>query len=213
MLSLFWLALAGCLYSVLMFLGWLLAAVRVRPALEAVELFSGPRLFVGRVGGVPVSVGCIPYGAALRLPDSEEGLETDEPEYEALPASSQALLELLPVLLVLGAAAVVLREGMLGQVLSGLVQIPAGAWAPRTEGVRLVQAWMALPPLVGVAVLQAKLAALNLLPLPSSAVGRLVLARLGRRGAGWVTLAGAFLGLALSASWLFALMLALLGPR
>lgn len=215
MTPLLWLVAAGSVYSLLMFLGWLLAALRVRPALEGVELFSGPVLWAGQVAGVPVTVGWIPFGAALRLPDLEDPAEADGAAYEHLPAGSQALLELLPVLVVLSAAAVVLREATLPLVVSGIPEILAGGLSPRVEGVRLVQAWIGFldfhGPVLAVAVLLTKLVALNLLPLPGSAAGRLVLARLGRKGAGLVTLVGAGVGLALSAGWLFAILLALRG--
>lgn len=211
--TLLWLLVTGAVYSLLMFLGWLVAAARVRPAVEAVELFSGPPLWAGRVAGVPVTVGSIPWGAALRLPDLEDpsALEEGTTEYEHLPAGAQALLEFLPVLCVTALAALILREPTLGLVLSGLREIVAGGLSPRGEGVRLVTAWIGLlgSPTVAVAVLLTKLAALNLLPLPSSALGRFLLARLGRRGAGWITLVGAFAGLGLSVSWLFAILLAL----
>jgi peptidase M50-like protein len=181
--------LLGVTLSALFTLGQVLAlrAFGVRPA--EVGLGTGPALTSFRVGLTRVVIKLLPTGTYMGVapPDLDDPSETPGPElvsnleaYERLGLARQGLVDFAGVVL-LALLAIVLLGPAFGveSILAGVLQLLEGAMSPRTRGAGLIkscfQLFEARGALVLAGVIAAKLAAMNLLPIASSSLGRQLL--------------------------------------
>lgn len=200
--------------------GSALVAMQFRVPIVAVKLGLGPKLFTrGKFTFCP-----LPLSAFVRLLDSREAGVTVDSEHaydrqSRLVRMSIALSGPLALLL----AAVALR-GSAGweSFLHGFEQILSGAIAPASRGVELAGGYMHVAGKMGfvtaLGVLVAKMAAVNLLPIPNLGGGAALLELMlpdmlpPTHKKIWTRFQqfGFFAMLALMLSWLYAVVLAVM---
>lgn len=168
-----------------------------------VAVFQGPRLFGCRIGRTEWRLNLIPLGARVLFgaprpesgSDSQSGLDPARveelarihEEFHAKPLFVQALMNLSgPVSMVLIAACFLGPSEGMSSLSRGFAQVFQGAWSPFEVGAPLIQGFLDLVArggaLSAAGILSAKLAALNLLPIPMLAGGQvLALLLVGRR--------------------------------
>jgi membrane-associated protease RseP (regulator of RpoE activity) len=183
-------------------------------AITHVEIGVGPRL----VNSSSFQLRAFPFSSQVRFRHSADEWIPDDLAHTALdakPFSQQLLLTLTgPLVLIAVSVATLGREGVAAFV-SGFPQIVHGAISPLHEAKRLISNGMsfvqASSQIESLGLVAAKLAALNLLPLPAfngGAAVALILRRLGlARDLGQNELKWLYFGhVAFFASWTFALI-------
>ncbi|SEF32544.1 site-2 protease family protein [Variovorax sp. NFACC27] len=186
---------------------------------RAVSLGFGPRLLSLGI----FHLHAVPLGGNVRFKDTqEEGVPFDKPAdyfddaFDHKPRTVQVLIPLAGVAALI-VVALVLRQGAaVPSVVHGFAQFLMGALDPLTTGRQLVSGATAFAgqhaflPLLG--MLAAKLAAVNLLPVPSLNGGQALLTLVTRdlrETPAWrrrLTVAGLLVWVALVASWLSAIL-------
>lgn len=182
--------------------------------IERIGLFFGPPLLSTTINTVEVKIGGIPTGGYVAF----EGMDLDVPRehsrYRQLPLFSRLLVSVGgPLALV--AVSCLLLGGDRGwsSFTSGFPQIILGSIAPLTTGQKLLSQYFAL--LRGanffvLGLMMAKMAAFNLLPVPTLNGGAFLLELFGSRlSAGQIQkclATGLIFLLILSAGWMIAFM-------
>jgi membrane-associated protease RseP (regulator of RpoE activity) len=217
--------------STMAFVGWLLGAT-----LEEVSFGFGPACFQSRIGRVQFRFGLIPLGGYARFNGDQEPAKSQEEILFAADMEPLGFNDLHPLRRVAVVASgclalVVLAAFCLGpshsvrSVARGFAQlVPFAPWTPSwvPEGRELASRCIALfrigPYRIALGVLAAKIAAANLLPLPSFNGGAIILTLLQwRRGlpekiVDGVTTLGTLCALCLMIYWSFQILLALIRP-
>jgi hypothetical protein len=204
-------------------LAMLLAGLACGAPAEEVSLFFGPRLLSFRLGGLTCRLGCLPLGGYVKFHDDDLG--PLRRRYRDLHPLTRAAIPLAgcAALLLVAMACLGPAEGW-GSFLRGFGQFPAGALAPLSTGqelqARLAEVLTALPLAAALGVFAAKVAAVNLLPLPPLNGGQVLATLLrwrrppGSRLETAANYAGLLIYLALCLGWLTALAVYLYrGPQ
>lgn len=185
--------------------------------IRTIRLGFGPELVRVSLLGFDVAFGPLPFGGYVqfwRTDDEEQPLE-GMPYFDELPGYRRALTQLAGPLSLFLLACIVTLSIAWRPVVSGWIDYVSGALAPRTRGVSLlVEAMTAIrtqPALSLLGLICAKLAAWNLLPIPSlnggSAIVDLCLPsdEGGKRIAGLLSVVGMLILMAASIAWFVAL--------
>jgi membrane-associated protease RseP (regulator of RpoE activity) len=178
------------------------------------KLFLGPTLLRKRIGSVRYELGALPCGGFLqfrREQDDVDVLLTIHPLKRALVACAGCVL-----LVVFGLA----LGGELESFSSAFGQFARGAFAPTTIGASMLIKYLVLldiAPLRALGVLAMKLAAWNLIPLPSlngfqllTSVAAAMTGKKAIEAPAAAVVVGTIVILAFTSSWLVALFCALL---
>lgn len=138
---------------------WLaLRVLRVR--VEELQIFYGKKLLTRNYGNLKIVIGCIPTGFSLTH---------DQEKFKSLTMAARlSVFMVIPMVSLLGAAAMLGIWPSLQQFLSGFRELLRGGVHPKTEGVRLIGCLFShsggeLVPMIG--LLATKWAALSLLPI------------------------------------------------
>lgn len=186
----------------------LLAGRLVGMEAAEVRLFFGPRIAAVDAGGIRWQLGTVPLGSSVRF--------TPESVERAGRTRHAAMILVVPPLLLLTAWACAPAEA-LDLWCSTPGEILLGAWSPVDRGAPLLRSAVAAaadgPLLTSAGRVLAVFGGLGLLPLPSLAVGQAILLFLpgGARSTHVTAVCGWIAACAISLSWLYATVLALLG--
>lgn len=150
-------------------IGNVLFCVAYQVRIKEIWLFYGKKLISFRLGTIVVAIGSIPTGGYLQM----------EPEdFEQHPLISRIVVLLSGSLAVLLSSMAFLSIHLVSiEFIKGFQQIVSGALSPREDGVYLIQQYFNYSSSsmgVAYAYLATKIAAFNLLPIPSLAGGRIV---------------------------------------
>jgi membrane-associated protease RseP (regulator of RpoE activity) len=186
--------------------------------IEEVSLFFGPKVLEFRHGGIPYRLGLVPLGNYVRFADDPE---TPGAFRSLHPMTRLAIIGSADAALMLLACLLLGPSHALNSLGHGFEQVIRGALAPASTAQMLIRGLLDLLDReslgLGLGVVAAKVAAVNLLPLPALSGGQLILNLVGgRRGLpGRVQAILQGLGLAVGAAfavgWLVAFGRAALG--
>lgn len=155
--------------TIIYLIGNALFCLVYRLRIKEVTLFYGKKLISFRLGTFVVAIGSIPTGGYVQM----------EPEdFEQHPLINRIVVLLSGPLAVLLSSIAFLSIHLVGiEFIKGFQQIVKGALSPKEDGVYLIQQYFIYSGgSIGVAYayLATKIAAFNLLPIPSLAGGRIV---------------------------------------
>jgi membrane-associated protease RseP (regulator of RpoE activity) len=169
-------------------LGLLLAGRACGATALELSLFVGPKLCRFHAAGMRVSIGCIPIGGYVKFHSTEDEAGESSPDPDAAPRRPFNTLHPLVRVAVTASGCVALLlvaslclgpTGAWPAFLRGFSQFPAMALGPFSSGkalvARLVEVGSVMPFATALGLLSAKIAALNLLPLPVLNGGEIVL--------------------------------------